>query len=77
MNVAVSRMLGEARGRVRPRRIRTADSGFLVLLEVVVDKAEYEGGLEVEVRQCQMMPLPRCEQQDGRRRYLSYSSLAE
>lgn len=33
-------------------RIHTADSGFLVLLEIIVHEAEYEGGLEVFVKQC-------------------------
>lgn len=33
----------QPRRGIAGRRVRTADSGFLILLEVVVHKAEYEG----------------------------------
>lgn len=41
-------------GGIRWRRVRTADGGFLVFLEVVVHETEYEGRLKVSAGQCQL-----------------------
>lgn len=53
-----------AGGGIAGRRVPTADSGLLVLLEIIVHETEYEGGLEIEVGQRQhfseISPVRRC-----------------